>query len=473
MRAIGIGLLTVMVVALFCACPKQGGGQGAGGGGFQMPPTAVILAPVQQVDYAPAIELVGEVRATQRAMLSAEVGGRVTRIAHRVGEEHRVSDGALVQINPADYRAVLDTARAGLAQAEEGLRLAQNGPREEDISAQQAAVDAARAQYDQALDNLGRQEDLYEQGVISEAMLIAAKTQATASQAALDAQHEVLKSMQAGTRPEQVAQAEAMVAAAASQVRQAELALDKTSVRLAFDAKVAGLLVEVGSIVGPGSPVAEVVSTGPGEAWFNLPEDQVSQVDPGDLVELTFDAMPDLKVMGTVIAVSSAADQMTRQFPLRVAINDVRPLPGMVVYGRLLKGDPRPTMMISRDAVVLDKLGPVVYMMVPPEEGADPPLPTVMPVYVELGDVYGELVVATGDGLQPGTMIVTRGNEQLYMGAKIMPANMGQGAMGGAPGGPGGPPEGAMDGAGGAGAPDGMGGGAGGEEPPAETGGGE
>ena len=399
-----------------------------------MPPTAVVVEPVQSMDYAPAIELVGEVRAVQRAVLSAEVGGRVVRIAHRVGERHSRNAGALVQINTADYEAVLAAAQGGLAQAQEALRMAEYGPRDQDIAAQEAAVAAAQAQYDQALDNLGRQQKLYEQGVIAESMLIAARTQADAAGAALDAQHEVLNSMLEGTRVEQLEQARAMVQVSESQVRQAELALGKTGIAPAFDAVVASLMVEVGSMVGPGTPVAEVVSTAPGEAWFNLPEDTVSRVDAGDAVELTFDALPGVKITGSVISVSQAADQRTRQFPVRVKIGDERPLAGMVAHGRILAEQPRPAVMISRDAVVLDKLGTVVFTMVPPEPGADPPLPSAAPVYVELGDAYGELVEVVSGELQPGMMVITRGNEQLYMGAKIAPVNMmGEGGMGGGP----------------------------------------
>lgn len=451
MRAVVLGMVVTMVL-LLSSCPQAGGGggeQGGGGGGFQMPPTPVIVEPVVLVDYAPAIELVGEVRATQRAVLSAEIGGRVTRVAHRLGEQHPRSAGALIQLNTADYAAMLQAAQGGLSQAREALLMAENGPRAQDIAAQQAQVAAARAQYDLALDNLGRQQELFEQGVISESMMIAAETQAEAARAALEAQHEILDSLQEGTRGEQLEQARAMVQIAESQVSQAELALAKTSIAPPFDAVVTNLMVEVGSMVGPGTPVVEVVAVGPGEAWFSLPEGDVTRVHPGDMVELTFDALPELTVTGSVISVAAAADPVTRQFPIRVAINDDGPLPGMVAYGRILTATPLPTVMISRDAAVLDKLGMVVYMMVPPADGAAPPmegmppLPTVSPVYVELGDTFGDLVVVTKGELQPGMMIVTRGNEQLYMGANIIPTNlMGEGGMGGgAPGGPEGVPE--------------------------------
>jgi len=119
MRAITLVIALVVLLLAASACPQRGGqGGGPPGGGFQLPPTPVIVEPVALVDYAPAIELVGDVRATQRATLSAEVGGRVVMIKHRVGESHPQTSGALVQINTADYEAAVAAAEAMLIELE-------------------------------------------------------------------------------------------------------------------------------------------------------------------------------------------------------------------------------------------------------------------------------------------------------------------------------------------------------------------
>lgn len=426
--------------ALASSCPK-GPGEQPQGGGFQLPPTPVVVEPVLEIPYAPAIELVGEIRASQRAMLSAEVGGRVVGIAHRVGEVHPRSAGALIQLNAADYEAQLAAAEAQLQQAQEGLRMAETGPRAQEIAAQQAQVEAAAAQYELALDNLTRQQELYDAGVTAESQLVAARTQADAARAALSAQQEVLDTLLEGTRDEEIGRVRAGVELAQSQLDQAQLALGKTAIRPAFDAVVTQLLVEVGSFVGPGTPVVEVVATGPAEAWFNLPEEAISEAHPGDVVELTVDALPDEVLSGSVISVSPAADPVSRQFPMRVALSDERALAGMVAHGRLLTEEPRPTLMIKRDATVLGNLGMMVYVMGQPTgEEAFPGVPAipVQMVPVVTGDTYGDLVVVVEGELAAGMMVVTRGNEQLYPGANIVPVNLQPGGMDGA----GGPPEG-------------------------------
>jgi HlyD family secretion protein len=122
------------------------------------PPVPVIVAPVELRDYAPAINLTGEMKAAQRATLTAEVSGTVLAISTRVGGSHKRSQGPLIQINPADYQAQVDVAKSSLSQSQAALTEARNGPRREDIAAQQARVDQAEAALDKAQDNLRRQQ---------------------------------------------------------------------------------------------------------------------------------------------------------------------------------------------------------------------------------------------------------------------------------------------------------------------------
>ena len=329
--------------------------------------------------------------------------------------------------------------------------------------------------------------------MIAETALIAAETAAEAAANALKAQQEVLDQMHEGTRAEDIATAEAGVKAAQSGVSAAQLALSKTSVTPPFPAVVTALYVEMGQFVGPGTPLAEVVADGASEAWFSLPEDQVSRIEPGNMVEIRCEAYPDDVFQGQIISISPQADMATRQFPTRVSIDDKRLLPGMAVEGRLYLEDPQPAIMIPRDSVVTSALGEVVYIMdmasIPqppeapqggggegqasaPEEDTGAPgseggtesagaeaggagggdmaammanLPSVKMLIVKTGDTVGRMAVVLEGDLQPGMMIVSRGNEALYEGAKIIPANMQSEGQGSAPGAGGGPPTGTTD----------------------------
>ena len=449
-RALLLGLLLAAVVC--GGCMRRGGppaGAGAAGGMGAMtgpPPVPVVVAPVELQPYAPAIELTGDIRASQRATLAAEVSGKVVAIAHRVGEKNAQAS-VLISIDPASYQAGVNAAKADLDAAEQALSRLENGPRPQEIAAQEAAVAAAQAQYNQALDNLTRQSELYKQGVVPQSAMVAAQSAADAAKAGVDAAQQVLDSLRQGSRKEDIGGAQARVDQARSGLAVAQLMLSRTMIKPSFDAVVTALYVEVGQYVGPGSPVCEVIADEPAEAWFNLPQDKAADVKTGAVVELRADALPDAVIKGSVISVSPAADPTTRQFPVRVAVKDERLKPGMAVRGRILTAEPKPTLMISDNAPVQSKLGLVVYRMVPPGPNDQPTmpgmpaLPSVESVPVEVGAHVDGLTVLLHGNLKAGDMIVTRGKEQLYISAKIIPTNLmpqggagGAGAAGGAPG---------------------------------------
>ncbi|MCB1219336.1 MAG: efflux RND transporter periplasmic adaptor subunit [Planctomycetales bacterium] len=404
------------------------------------PPVAVFVEPVQMVPYSPAIKLIGETKAEQRATLAAEVAGSVTGIRHRVGERHNVSDGWLVSIDPATYQAGVGSAQAAVDMARENLRKAQNGPRSEDVRAQEAQVEAAKARVSQAEDNLKRMEALAAGGVIAETALVTARTEYETAKNAHEAARQVLAAMQAGTREEDIAAAKAAVSQAESNLKNSRVSLGRTTVGPEFDAIVSNLMVEVGQYVGPGTPLVEVVSAGSTEAWFNLPEEELGNVSPGDDVEMRFTAFPDEVFHGAVISISPAANEQTRQFPLRVEIRDERILPGMTVEGRILRSEPVPTKMINMDSVIQAPLGTVCWVMDP--DPNDPQKTSARQVIIETGARVDNMVVVMSDELQPGMMVVTRGKQQVYPTAMLIPVNLMN--MGG--GGEGGPPAGAEGG---------------------------
>lgn len=427
----------ILLLGVFaCAKPpgggqgKSGGGNGASPGGKSGPqPVAVLVAPVRQRDYAPALVLQGEIRAAQQTTLAAEVAGRVLAIAHRVGEKHGQSAGALISIDPATYDTAIAAAAADLAEAQQALRLLRAGPRQQEIAAQEAAVAAAQARFEQAQDFLRRQQELFDKGAIAETALVDARTAAQTAQAALEAEQQALSALRQGSRSEDIAAAQARVDQAQSSLSAAQLQRSRTAVTVPFDAVVTQLFVEVGQYVGPGTPLCEIVADKPAEAWFNLPQDKAAQVRPGTIVELRVQALPGATLTGTVLSVSPAADPQTRQFPARVGLQDQRLLPGMAVTGRVLTGKPVPTLVIDDNASLESRLGLVVYRVVPAAPGGDgagpegAQLATVETVPVELGEhVDGEVVLLAGE-LKPGDLLVTRGKEQLYTSAKILIAN--------------------------------------------------
>lgn len=434
-----VALLLLLAMASACKGKGKEGPPGAGGHGAGMqgpPPVAVMAAAAELRDYAPGIELSGELRARQSAVLAAEVSGKVLGVEKRVGESC-AKGKAVIRIDPASYQVSLDAAKATLEQERQKLSELKNGALDTELAAQQALVDSAQARYDDAAASLARFEELHSKGYVTDEELSKARADADAARAALEREQQNLRKMQEGTRTESLAAQEARVQQAEASVKAAELALARTNVSPAFDGEVSALMCEAGQYVGPGTPLVEVVSAGAPEAWFAAGEDVAGSLAPGDSVDLGCAAFPGEVFEGSVISVAPQANPGTRQFPLRVKLSDTRLKAGMAVTGRILSAAPKPTLMISADATLQGKLGPSVWRVLPPAPAAPgdagaaaggpgggaggmPPLPGVESVAVETGAmVDGWVVVLKGD-LKPGDMLVTRGKENLYPGAKVM-----------------------------------------------------
>ena len=102
-----------MVVALAACGNKQA--QGPGGAG--MPPTAVGVVTVQPHAVGLTSELPGRLEATRVAQVRARVAGIVLKRTYAEGSDVKAGQ-QLFQIDPAQYQASLDSAKAQLARAD-------------------------------------------------------------------------------------------------------------------------------------------------------------------------------------------------------------------------------------------------------------------------------------------------------------------------------------------------------------------
>jgi multidrug efflux pump subunit AcrA (membrane-fusion protein) len=172
-----------------------------------------------------------------------------------------------------------------------------------------AEVDAARAQVDQAQAQL---ESL--QAPARAAEIAAAEAEIQRAQAQLDL-------LLAGARPETIAAAEADVAAAQAGLDQARVALDETELKAPFAGTVAALDTKVGEQVGLGSPIVTLadLSSWPVET-DDLTELNVVKVAEGDPVTITFDAIPDLELPGTVVRIKPIGENKLGDMTYTVVI---------------------------------------------------------------------------------------------------------------------------------------------------------
>ncbi len=177
--------------------------------------------------------------------------------------------------------AQLQQATISYEAAKARLADLQASPRQSDIASASAQVRQAKAQ----LDRLKAEQP----GDLAEA-----EAGVQQSQAQLDL-------LMAGARKEEIAAAEADVAAATTAVQQALVSLADTELRAPFDGTIAELNVNLGEQV---SPAASVVRLANLSTWQieteDLTELDVVGVNENTPVSLTFDAIPGLEMAGKV-----------------------------------------------------------------------------------------------------------------------------------------------------------------------------
>lgn len=220
-----------------------------------------------------------------RITLPAPAAERVVAIDVREGE--RVEAGqALLQLDPAHTQSELAAAEAQAQQQREVLAELQAGPRGEDIDRARANLAAVQAQAREARAYYDRLAPLKDNGYVAAADLDRARAaagnaggQVAAAQAALD---ELLH----GTRQEQIAQAQAAVAAATAQASAQQVLLGKLNVVAPRAGRIDSLPYKLGDQAPIGAPVAILLAGDAPYARIYVPEQQRARVRVGDAIQV-------------------------------------------------------------------------------------------------------------------------------------------------------------------------------------------
>lgn len=263
---IGLGALVVAVLALII------GSQVVRGKGGRV--EAVQLARVRREDITSRVRAPGKIEAKTQVKVSADIMGKIVVLAVKEGDPVRRGQ-LMLQLDDRQYRAYYDQSRATAASARARAREADQSLR------------AGEATF-------RRQEALFAQKLLSEAewdqATSAIETARTAAQ----------------TARQEVARADAAVAAAADNLR-------KTRFEAPFDGVVSALNVEAGENVitgtmnNPGTEILVVSDLSRMLVRADVDETDVVDMRIGQKARIYVDALPDTFFAGTVTEIGNTA----------------------------------------------------------------------------------------------------------------------------------------------------------------------
>lgn len=191
--------------------------------------------------------------------------------------------------------------------------------------------------------------------------------------------------------------------------------LDRTVIRAPISGVLDDRLVEVGTLVAPGTPVARVIDTGEVKVVGGVPERLAGQIEPGTQVEIVVDGAAGPGFTETVDFVGSAVDPQSRTFPIEVRVSNPGGAlkPGMVTNVRLARATLPEALVVPQEAVQRVEDGYIVYVA---EQRGEDLIAEVRPVV--LGPSQGNRVIIDA-GLQPGDRVIVVGQGQVARGDRV------------------------------------------------------
>ncbi len=265
------------------------------------------------------------------------------------------------------------------------------------ISAAEAAVEQARAAAENTAQDLVRQEQLLERGIVTRAAVDTLRTQAVSNE-------------------------QAYLQAVAS-LESARNSLDDTVLYAPHDGTIGSVDATGFASIAAGSPIATLYRSDRFEIRFTASFDISSQLVVGSPVEVRLADRPDQVLPGVVTEIGTWAETVS-SFPLVVTLTDTGPdvLAGMAAEVTVnLRVAPMPGLLIPVTALDADLGGE------PREDNApftgfvflyDADSSTVRRREVRIGGVRDNRILVL-DGLSPGDRVATAGVSFLFEGMAV------------------------------------------------------
>lgn len=348
-----------ILLLLFLAC-----------GGHQQDvkiPTPVKVRTVEKYATGNDIRYSANIQPKNQVILAFKVGGYIEslcQVRDQAGEWRDVQQGdrvtrgtILARLQKSDYQTKVAQAKASLAEA------------------QSAA--------DQAKEDFGRTERLFQSESVTKSDFDAMKTRFDSAQSRVEA--------------------------AKAQFDQAEIALNDSDLSAPIDSVVISRSIERGDLAAPGTPAFVLAETRSVKAVFGVPDLNISKFKIGQSLSVITEAIPGTEFRGTITRIAPSADAKTRLFETEVTIpnpeNQIRP--GMIATILVKNNQTGGTVLVVPiTAIVRSKSNTDQYaVMIVKSEGGKQ---IARSQQVILGQAYGDRI-AIKRGLQGGEQIITTG----------------------------------------------------------------
>ncbi len=214
--------------------------------------------------------------------------GRIVALNVARGDQVKAGQIVFAVENDAEL-AARDQAQADLAQAESDLADLRKGERPEDLAIIQAQLDKARASLALSVPRLERRQKMVKGSIIGEEELDEAKSAILSDRGSIAEYEARLVEARLPARIDQVAAAQAAVAAKRAALAEAEWRLSKRQETAPADARVEDVFYRLGETAAAASPVVSLLAPEQLKLRFFVPEPDLAKLSVGQSVGVTCD----------------------------------------------------------------------------------------------------------------------------------------------------------------------------------------
>lgn len=373
-------------------------------------PVKVFRAEVRTLD--PTLDLIGTVVAIpeRSASVTPQIGGQIKEVL--VTEGVTVEAGQeLIRLDTRIAQVNLEKVRASLAENEAVLARLRHGYLPEEIDVAQAEKDQAEASASALRGQSGAAKSLHEKHEMSDVQYEKLASELQAAEAAFAAAAAKLKLLEVGTRPEDIAKAEAQVAGAKADLKDAELTLKFCTINSPIAGRVTQLSARQGMSAEPAVILATVTDLSDVFAKVRIPSVYQTEVPTGADALVSVATLPGKEFPGKFARTSGQADVDTGAIDAFAQVPNPQGLlqPGLTCHVRLSLRETAGALVVPV-AAIADRDGVPVLTVVRDGKAYE--------IEVKLGERTRDLVQIT-QGLTAGDLVVTKGGYGLPDGCPV------------------------------------------------------
>jgi HlyD family secretion protein len=331
---------------------------------FRSAPLRVHAGTVRRGPIRSMVSTNGKIEPIQNFEAHAPIATTVRRLLVKEGDHVRKGQ-ILLELDDSDVRSQAARAEAQVKAAAADQAELSTGGTQEELIALNTQLAKAKSARDAAQQNLDALRRLLQQGAASPGEVRVAEGILENAQA--DVTQAVQKKKERYSQPE-VAKIQSQATEAQAAYDAAEDTLAKSEVRAPFEGMIYSLPVKLGTFVQAGDLLVQEADLSRVLVRAFVDEPDIARLQPGQKVEITWDAIPGRTWTGTVATVPSAVkprqNRNVGETTCIVDNSDLKLLPNVNVGVSIIAAEHDNVLTLQRDALHADDTMPFVYSIV-------------------------------------------------------------------------------------------------------------